>query len=147
MSLVQDPWLETEGRRIYQENRHFRAFANVLNHPEFQTFLEEYLVGDDCQLSVMIIQLFMELRKKCKKELGQEPSPYQLIAMVKRMIDNSETRRWLVERSMNRHRSNDGHMVRHCANDGHLVHLEFDGHQPTNQSGVLSTPPPTPIDP
>lgn len=80
--------MEEEGKRIYQDNPNFRAFANVLNHPEFETFFKQnFSTWEDCRLSIMILKLFMEIRNSC--------TPYESIAMVKRALDHSEYRRWI----------------------------------------------------
>lgn len=93
-----DASLEFQGRQIYQDNPHFRAFANVLNHPEFRSFFETHFeTWDDCRLSLMILKVFTELRKRCAKETGKEPTPFELVAMVHTVLNETDSRRFICQ--------------------------------------------------
>ena len=61
------------GQQLYQKNNALRNFANVMEHPEFSTFFNEYLFKDP----VAVVKLM-----KLYAELGQTiQDPYEKLAV------------------------------------------------------------------
>ena len=42
MSVVIHDQLEMTGRKLYQENKNYRKLCNIMEHPEFREFFDEY---------------------------------------------------------------------------------------------------------
>ena len=82
--------LEVEGRSIYQENKHYHQLGTVMEHPIFKDFYENYLESDP-----ELILNFMRTYKEVERRSMDELTPYQKLAIVKRMYDDGPTRRKL----------------------------------------------------
>jgi hypothetical protein len=85
---------EDKGRKIYQQNQHLRKLANVMEHPEFRDFFDTYMKDWD---STKTILMFMKVYEAIEKHSSVGLSPYQKIAIVKDVIDDSEMRRKVVQ--------------------------------------------------
>ena len=81
--------LEEKGRQLYQTNEHFRLIANVMEHPEFRQFFNNYMQDWD---NVKMIIMFMKMYESIEKHSKVQLSPYQKISIIKEVIDDSQTR-------------------------------------------------------
>ena len=82
--------LDAQGQLIYQTNKHYQRLANVMEHPEFRQFFNEYM--QDWETAKTIL-LFMKLYSAIEKCSQIELTPYQKIAIVKDVLDDPEARR------------------------------------------------------
>lgn len=90
--------LENKGKNIYRSNKHLRSLANVMEHPEFKSFVEEYMKDwDDTKNIVMFMKLYQAVGKYSKDEL----SPYEKLAIVQEFIDDPEKRRKVCDKFSN----------------------------------------------
>lgn len=93
--------LEENGRKIYKQNRHYRKLANLMEHPEFREFYNEYMKDlEDAKVVLMFMKLYDEIEKHATTPL----TPFEKISIMKNIIDNGETRHRLCngwERSLN----------------------------------------------
>jgi hypothetical protein len=89
---------EEKGRLIYKDNEHYRRLANFMEHPEFREFYDNYMKDWS---SVQMIILFMKTYEAIEKHSDTELSPYEKIAVLKNLIENSETRQKLCKGALN----------------------------------------------
>lgn len=87
--LVQKDSRELRGQKLYQENKHYRRLANVMEHPEFREFFDEYMKDWD---STKTILMFMKMYEAIEKHSDIELKPYQKIAVVEEMISDEKLR-------------------------------------------------------
>jgi hypothetical protein len=80
--------LESQGRLAYTSNPHLQKLANVMEHPEFRAFYENYLSNWETAKTMLV---FMALYKSI--ENNSDLNPFQKLALLKSMIDNSDTRK------------------------------------------------------
>lgn len=81
--------MEQRGRKIYRSNQHFRRLANVMEHPEFREFFDEYMQDwDTAKTIIMFMKIYEGIEKHSKIEL----TPFQKISIVKDVIDDGEMR-------------------------------------------------------
>jgi hypothetical protein len=85
---------EDKGKAIYQDNEHYRRLANFMEHPEFRHFYDNYMKDWN---SVQMIMLFMKTYEAIEKHSSMELNPYEKIAILKNMVENSDTRRKLCD--------------------------------------------------
>ena len=85
---------EEKGREIYASNPHFRKIANIMEHPEFREFFNQYM--SDWETAKTVI-MFMKIYEAIEKHSLVELSPYQKIAIVKDVIDNNQKRKEICE--------------------------------------------------
>ena len=91
--------LDHEGRAIAKKNPEFGKFAELLCHPEFSEFFSQNFASwEDCKQSIMLLKMGQELKHFMENSTGQEISGFQLAGAMKRAIDNSETRIYMVSR-------------------------------------------------
>jgi hypothetical protein len=81
--------VEVEGRKIYQSNKHLRNLANVMEHPEFRAFYQDYMSDPDT-LKTMIT--FMKVYEAIECRSNVELTPYQKIGLVQKAIQDSDLR-------------------------------------------------------
>uniref|UniRef100_A0A6C0EJQ1 Uncharacterized protein n=1 Tax=viral metagenome TaxID=1070528 RepID=A0A6C0EJQ1_9ZZZZ len=81
---------EQKGRKIYKRNQHFRRLANVMEHPEFREFFNEYMKDWDTAETII---MFMKIYEAIEKHSSVQLTPYQKIAVVDEVLSNSELRR------------------------------------------------------
>jgi len=84
--------LEKDGKGLYKTNPFFKSLANVMEHPEFRNFFDTYINdwGD-----VKTVIMFMKLYEQTEKN-NLNLTSYQKLAAIKQIIDNSETRKTVV---------------------------------------------------
>jgi hypothetical protein len=64
--------LRVAGMELYQKNQSMRLFANVMEHPEFSLFINEYLLRDP-EAIIKLIKLY--------QQIGEfTPDPYERLA-------------------------------------------------------------------
>jgi hypothetical protein len=80
---------EIKGRYIYQTNDNFRRLATVMEHPEFREFYNTYMTDWDTAKTMI---MFMKMYEAIEKHAQIELTPYQKLAVVKDMIDDTEKR-------------------------------------------------------
>jgi hypothetical protein len=61
------------GRHLYQKNNALRNFANVMEHPEFSTFINEYLFRDPAAV-IKLMKLYANIGQTIK-------DPYEKLAV------------------------------------------------------------------
>lgn len=81
--------LHRRGQRLYRRNQHLRRLANVMEHPEFRQFYDTYL-QDWHNAKAMLI--FMKLYEAVEKRSERPLTPYQKLAVVQELYDNSYLR-------------------------------------------------------
>lgn len=81
--------LEKSGRKIYDNNKHFQKLANIMEHPEFRQFYNEYMQDWD---NIKLIITFMKIYEAIEKHSTLNLTPYQKIAILKEAIDNAQIR-------------------------------------------------------
>lgn len=85
--------LENYGRQLYQKNEFYRNLTNVMEHPEFKTFFDNFF-KDPHHLKTIF--MFMNMYSELTKEQF-DLSGYQKIAIIKKTFDDSQSRQKLVE--------------------------------------------------
>ena len=81
-----------KGKQIYQTNEHFRRLATVMEHPEFREFYNIYMTDwDSAKTMIMFMKMYEALEKHAQITL----TPYQKLAIVKDMIDDSKKRQMI----------------------------------------------------
>jgi hypothetical protein len=86
--------VEEEGRKIYNVNRGMRSMMNVMEHPEFREFYNDYMTDWD---SLRVMSMFMKLYDTVEKRSKFPLSPYQKIAVVEKIITNPEMRQEVIK--------------------------------------------------
>lgn len=81
--------LNETGKNIYKTNQHFRRLANVMEHPEFRDFYNQYMQDWE---SVKMIMMFMKIYEAVEKHSKVELTPFQKISVVKEVIEDGELR-------------------------------------------------------
>jgi hypothetical protein len=61
------------GKHLYQKNNALRNFANVMEHPEFSTFINEYLFRDPAAV-IKLMKLYANIGQTIK-------DPYEKLAV------------------------------------------------------------------
>ena len=61
------------GKHLYQKNNALRNFANVMEHPEFSTFINEYLFRDPTAV-IKLMKLYANIGQTIK-------DPYEKLAV------------------------------------------------------------------
>ena len=90
--------LEQLGSTISEQNKRLGRFGLMLAHPEFQTFFEEnFTTWDDTKQAIMLLKTGVLLREAIEKTTGEPVSGNQIVAALKSVMDNSETRRFMVQ--------------------------------------------------
>jgi hypothetical protein len=77
------------GKEIYSDNPHFRRLANVMEHPEFREFFNEYM--KDWETTKTII-MFMKLYESIENNSNVELNPHEKIAILKDIIEDPNMR-------------------------------------------------------
>jgi hypothetical protein len=81
--------IHLEGRELYETNTFFKSLANVMENPEFMKLFTNYFDSwDNIELFVMFAKVYDSITKQFPEMTG-----YEKIALVKRLVDNSKTRR------------------------------------------------------
>jgi hypothetical protein len=81
--------IKLEGRELYETNPFFKSLANVMENPEFMKLFTNYFDSwDNIELFVMFAKVYDSITKQFPEMTG-----YEKIALVKRLVDNSKTRR------------------------------------------------------
>lgn len=86
--------LNETGKYIYKTNPHFQRLANIMEHPEFREFYNEYMQDWD---SVKMIVMFMKIYEAIEKHSNVELTPFQKLSIVKEVIDDGEMRKKICE--------------------------------------------------
>ena len=84
---------EKQGRKIYQTNKHYRALANVMEHPLFKDFLDNYILDLDYAKSMI---MFMKLYDNIEKTSTIPLTGYQKLAIMDNILKNRGFRRQIV---------------------------------------------------
>ena len=82
---------EKVGKKIYKNNKFYRNLSNIMENPDFKNMLEEN-VQDWTDFKVIIMFMFIYFIVSQNKV-----SPYEKIAMVKEIIDDSDKRQILTQ--------------------------------------------------
>lgn len=91
-NISDDQKLEQEGRCIYQTNSNFKELGNVIANPVFsEYFNSKFQTWEDCQQQIMMLKVCNYLKNKYPNY-----TPYQIIALLKKVIDNTDTRKVMV---------------------------------------------------
>jgi hypothetical protein len=80
--------IENDGKKIYNDNNFYRSLANIMEHPEFRTFINSY-VNDVYDLNVIL--KFMKLYDMIEKK-DSTLNGYHKLSILKNFIDNSNIR-------------------------------------------------------
>lgn len=92
--------LEKEGRSIYQSNEHYHRLANFMEHPEFREFYKTYMKDwESTKVIIMFMKIYESIEKSSKDD--HDLSPYQKIAIVKQIIEDSELRPIVCQQLLN----------------------------------------------
>jgi hypothetical protein len=89
--LIQtDSKLTEKGKEIYQSNQYWQNLANVMEHPEFRRFFNNYIQQDftTAKTTLMLMKLYSAVEKHSNLEL----TPYQKIAITSEILDDEEMR-------------------------------------------------------
>lgn len=100
VGLLGSAWQEWEvqGREIARQNPRLAQFGQMLAHPEFADFFERnFSTLDDARHSVMLLQAGLDVQAEIRKQTGELLDGNQLTAILKALIDNRDTRRFMVE--------------------------------------------------
>ena len=94
MSVVIHDQLEMTGRKLYQENKNYRKLCNIMEHPEFREFFDEYFKDwSDTKTILMFMKLYQEIEKQMPVLTG-----YQKISVLNNAFKNPKIRRSLIEK-------------------------------------------------
>lgn len=89
--------INSEGRYLYNTNPFFNSLANVMENPEFMNIFNNYFDSwDNIELFVMFAKVYNSITKQFPEMLR-----YEKIALVKRLVDNSNTRKILCQEIKN----------------------------------------------
>lgn len=87
-----DKIVENIGRKIYNKNSYYRDLATVMEHPELRHFFDTYMkTADDAKITLMFMNIYEAIEKRSNVEL----TPYQKIAFLKNLMDDTDFRRTL----------------------------------------------------
>jgi hypothetical protein len=93
---VRQQW-EEQGRQIGKQNPNLARFGQVLSHPEFAAFFEQnFSTVDDAKQAIMLLKTGMAIQNEVVKQVGEPLDGNQLTAVLKMMIDRSDTRQFMV---------------------------------------------------
>lgn len=93
ISTICNDSLEAIGRQVYQDNDFFKNFSNVVNNPEFmEYFSNNFKTWLDVKTQIMLLKTHEFVGNKYP-----ELSSYERLAVLKDIINNSETRREMVK--------------------------------------------------
>ena len=85
--------LEKYGRQLYQKNEFYRNLTNVMEHPEFKTFFDNFFKDPHHLKTIfMFMNMYSELTEKQFNLSG-----YQKIAIIKKTFDDNQSRQQLVK--------------------------------------------------
>jgi len=90
---------EENGRKLYQTNQHYRNLANILEHPLFREFFEQYMTNPEySNAMLMFMKLYLNIEKQSQEQnmFHCELTGYQKISMLDFLIKNSDFRKELV---------------------------------------------------
>lgn len=81
--------LEREGKIIYKTNKHYRRLANVMEHPEFREFFEQYMKDwETTKTMIMFMKIYQNVEKQSVKPL----TTFEKIAITKKLLEDKNTR-------------------------------------------------------
>jgi hypothetical protein len=88
-NVIDTKTINLEGRSLYETNPFFKSLANVMENPEFMKLFTNYFDSwDNIELFVMFAKVYDSITKQFPEMTG-----YEKIALVKKLVDNSKTRR------------------------------------------------------
>lgn len=91
--------LAHEGRSLSKDRPRLTKFALMLSHPEFAEFFDQnFQTWEDCETSIMLLKMGTKMREMIWQSSGEEVSGHQLLAAMVQVINNSETRQYMVAR-------------------------------------------------
>lgn len=91
--LVVHSTLEKEGKNLYSNIPIYRDLATLMEHPEFRSIYNKYFTNWFMLQSVLLyMKIYTYIEKYCKEYL----TPYQKIALVRKIIHNPKLRAILV---------------------------------------------------
>ena len=80
--------INSEGHNLYKTNAFFNSLANVMENPDFMNIFDKYFDSwDNIELFVMFAKVYESITKQFP-----EMTSYEKLALVKRLVDNSNTR-------------------------------------------------------
>ena len=89
--------INSEGRTIYNTNPFFNSLANIMETPEFMYIFDKHFdTWDNIELFVMFAKVYDSITKQFPDMLG-----YEKVALVKRLVDNSNTRKMMCQEIKN----------------------------------------------
>ena len=86
-----------DGIDVYQKNAAFKSLANVMEHPEFKLFFDKYFENpSDAETMLMFMKTYQKIT-----ETNPEASPYEKLALVKKLMSDKEIRPVIVNEFLN----------------------------------------------
>jgi hypothetical protein len=88
-NVIDTKTINLDGRVLYETNHLFKSLDNVMENPEFMKLFTNYFDSwDNIELFVMFAKVYDSITKQFPEMIG-----YEKIALVKKLVDNSKTRR------------------------------------------------------
>lgn len=85
--------LEDAGKKIYSENKNLRTLVNLLEHPEFASFVHNNTQDwTDVKTIVLYIKIYQMIEKRFPNI-----SPYKKLAILKKIIDSPSIWRTVIK--------------------------------------------------
>lgn len=82
-----------EGKKIYNNSKFMRSITNIMENPEFKALFDEYFNSiEDMKIFLLFTKVYNSITKQFPEMNG-----YEKIAIVKRFISNSKTRKLICD--------------------------------------------------
>jgi len=113
---------DKEGRKIYKKNKFMRSLTNVMENPEFLEIFDKYF---DCWDNIEIFTMFAKVYNSITKKIP-DLNGYEKIAIVKKIIDTSETRQIVCQEIKNFRKDKSLIALKLQKPNKKIVNLEYD---------------------
>ena len=77
---------EISGKKLYKQNKHYKAIANVMEHPLFREFFDQYFSSPT---DIETILGFLKVYKEIEKTSPIELNGYQKLSILDNIMKDS----------------------------------------------------------
>lgn len=89
--------INIEGEKIYEKNNFLSTIYDLMNNTIFSTFFKEYLKNySDVQVATIYFYLYNLIKKQFNTYFKREITKGEMIFMMKEIMSNSESRKYLI---------------------------------------------------
>jgi predicted transcriptional regulator len=94
--------LHKRGKKIYIQNKSIQELVNVVKHPVLSEYLKPKLKDKEGFMeALMMLRTAYLITDKFEEEVGEEINGYELCAIIKDILENSETRQAIAQATIN----------------------------------------------